>query len=55
LLGVLKMALPAVAGWSEGKEMVFGAGIVVVIAASFLLALWLTRGGVRPAVHLAEG
>jgi high-affinity nickel-transport protein len=39
--GVMKLALPVVDAWSEGKELVFGAGVVVVIAGSFLLAVRL--------------
>jgi len=39
--GAMKLALPVVDAWSEGKELVFGAGVVVVIAGSFLLAVRL--------------
>lgn len=39
--GVMKLALPVVDAWSEGKELVFGAGVVVVIAGSFVLAVRL--------------
>ena len=39
--GVMKLALPAVDAWSEGRELVFGAGVVVVIAGSFVLAVRL--------------
>lgn len=39
--GVMKLALPAVGAWSEGRELVFGAGVVVVIAGSFVLAVRL--------------
>jgi high-affinity nickel-transport protein len=41
--GVMKMLLPPVDAWSEGKELYFSAGVVAVIACSFLLAIWLTR------------
>lgn len=41
--GVVKLSLPSIAAWSEGKEIFFGAGVVAVIAASFLIAVWLTR------------
>ncbi len=41
--GIAKQAWPAVDSWSEGKELLFGSGVVLVIAGSFLLALWLTR------------
>lgn len=39
--GVMKLALPAVDAWSEGRELVFGAGVVAVIAGSFILAVRL--------------
>jgi high-affinity nickel-transport protein len=41
--GVVKLALPSIAAWSEGKEMFFGGGVVALVAGSFLLAVWLTR------------
>ncbi|BCB26083.1 nickel/cobalt efflux system [Sulfurimicrobium lacus] len=41
--GVVKLALPSIAAWSEGKEMFFGGAVVALVAGSFLLALWLTR------------
>ncbi len=47
--GVMKLALPGVDAWSEGKELVFGAGVVVVIAGSFVLAVRL----VAPAMATA--
>jgi high-affinity nickel-transport protein len=36
--GVARMALPALAAWSEGRELVFGAIVTAVLAASYLLA-----------------
>lgn len=42
-LGVGKLASPWIDHWSEGKELMFGAVVVLVIAASYLLALWLAR------------
>jgi len=39
--GVMKLALPVVDAWSEGRELVFGVGVVVVIAGSFFLAVRL--------------
>ena len=42
--GVMKMSLPAVDAWSEGKELFFGSGVVGVVAGSFVLSVWLTRG-----------
>jgi high-affinity nickel-transport protein len=41
--GVVRLTLPSIAAWSEGKEMFFGGAVVAVIAGSFLLAVWLTR------------
>jgi len=41
--GVVKLSVPSISAWSEGKEMFFGGGVVAVIAVSFLLAVWLTR------------
>ena len=41
--GVAKMALPAVDAWSEGKELMFGFALMVIIAASYFLAVRLTR------------
>ena len=46
--GVMKLALPAVDAWSEGRELVFGAGVVVVIAASFVPAVGWQRHPWRP-------
>ena len=41
--GLMKLTVPAIDAWSEGKELYFGAAVVMVVAASFLMALWLTR------------
>lgn len=41
--GAAKLLLPAVDGWSDGKEMFFGAGVVAVIALSFVVATLLSR------------
>jgi nickel/cobalt transporter (NiCoT) family protein len=38
-----KVALPAVDAWSEGKELLFGAALVAIIAFSFLAAVRLAR------------
>ncbi len=43
IFGVMKLSMPGVDAWSEGKELFLGGGVVVVIAASFLLALRLSR------------
>jgi nickel/cobalt transporter (NiCoT) family protein len=42
-LGAAKMTSPLVDGWSDGKELVFGAVVVVVIGGSYLLARGLAR------------
>ncbi len=41
--GAMKISLPAVDAWSEGKELLFGSAIVGVIAASYAGAVWLTQ------------
>ncbi len=41
--GLIKLTMPAVDAWSEGKELYFGAAVVMVVAGSFLAAVWLTR------------
>jgi len=41
--GLMKLTVPAVEAWSVGKELFFGAGVVIVVAGSFLMAVWLTR------------
>lgn len=45
--GAAKLLVPAVDAWSEGKEMVFGAALIVIIALSFVGATRLVR---RPAM-----
>lgn len=42
-LGVAKLSLPDIDAWSEGKEPLFGAAVVTVVAVSYLLALRLSR------------
>ncbi len=49
--GVMKLALPVVDAWSEGKELVFGAGVVVVIAGSFVLAVRLAAPAMATATE----
>ncbi|HON30732.1 MAG TPA: hypothetical protein PLN11_06770 [Ottowia sp.] len=41
--GLAKLALPGVDAWSEGKELGFGFALVLIVAASYGLALRLTR------------
>ena len=45
--GAAKLLSPAVDAWSEGKELIFGGVLVLIIALSFLVAVRLTQ---RPAV-----
>jgi nickel/cobalt transporter (NiCoT) family protein len=42
-LGIGKMASPWIDSWSEGKELAFGAVVVVVLAVSYLVASALAR------------
>lgn len=51
--GTMKLAVPTVYAWSEGKELLFGAAVVLVIAGSFLIALWLTRAAASLAGNAA--
>jgi high-affinity nickel-transport protein len=44
--GLAKMLSPAIDAWSEGKELAFGFVLVGVIAASYLVAVRLTRRSV---------
>lgn len=41
--GIGKLISPSVEGWSEGKELVFGAFVVLIVALSYLAAQWLAR------------
>ena len=43
VFGVMKLSMPGIDAWSEGKELLLGGSVVAVIAASFLLALRLSR------------
>ena len=45
--GVAKFLSPGVDAWSDGKELVFGALLVTIIASSYLFAVRLAR---RPAL-----
>jgi nickel/cobalt transporter (NiCoT) family protein len=38
-----RMAVPTLDAWSSGKELLFGLAVVGIVAASFVLARWLTR------------
>ncbi len=50
LFGALKLAVPAAAVWSEGKELIFAGGVLTIIAASSYTARHLSR---RPATTVA--
>ncbi|MDQ5878091.1 MAG: nickel/cobalt transporter (NiCoT) family protein, partial [Pseudomonadota bacterium] len=41
--GAAKFFSPTVDAWSDGKELVFGALLVAIIAGSYLFAVRLTR------------
>ena len=41
--GAAKMLSPAVDAWSEGKELIFGFSLILIIGLSFVAALRLTR------------
>ncbi|UCV03487.1 nickel transporter [Dechloromonas denitrificans] len=45
--GAAKLLSPGINAWSDGKELIFGFALVAIIAASFVVAVRLTR---RPAV-----
>lgn len=47
--GLAKLLSPILDAWSDGKELLFGAALVAVIAASFLASLHLARRSVAPA------
>jgi high-affinity nickel-transport protein len=42
--GLARWLNGAVAQWYEGKELLVGAGVVVLLAASFAIGAWLARG-----------
>jgi high-affinity nickel-transport protein len=46
LLGAGQLAAPAFAAWSEGRELTFGGGVLLIVTASFLLGRALARRGV---------
>jgi high-affinity nickel-transport protein len=46
-LAIARLGAPVLAHWSEGKELVFGASVVLLIAASFMLAMRLARPAAR--------
>ena len=46
-LAALRLALPSMESWSAGREWIFGAAVVGIIALSFLAALQLTGGALK--------
>lgn len=44
--GAAKLLSPGIDAWSEGKELVFGLALVLLIGGSFLMAVRLTRRAV---------
>ena len=36
--GAAKLAMPAIGAWSEGKELIFGATVILLIGASFMMS-----------------
>lgn len=48
-LGAAKLVFPSIDQWSDGKELVFGAIVVAVIATSFAAAVTVARRRLRPA------
>lgn len=47
LFGALKLAMPGVAAWGEGKELALGLGVVAAIAIGFALAMGMSRAPAR--------
>lgn len=41
--GAAKLFSPSLDQWSEGKELIFGFALVIVIASSFMMSMYLTR------------
>ncbi|MBS1158415.1 MAG: High-affinity nickel-transporter [Proteobacteria bacterium] len=41
--GAAKLLSPSINAWSEGKEMIFGFSLVLIVAGSYLLAVRMTR------------
>ena len=41
--GTMKLAVPAVDAWSQGKELFFGVAVAAVVAGSFVMAVRLAR------------
>jgi high-affinity nickel-transport protein len=52
--GVARLVLPTIDAWSEGKELLFGATVIGVVAASFVVAIRLTRRPAAVRVSMSE-
>jgi high-affinity nickel-transport protein len=50
---VVKVLVPAVDAWTEGREIVFGATVVVAVVAAFVLGMRAARA--RPVVAQGAG
>lgn len=48
LLACARLLSPAISAWSDGKELAFGAAVLAVVLASFLLGRRLARAGTAP-------
>lgn len=46
--GAARLALPGLEAWGEGKELLFGALVMGVVFASFLVGLYLAHRGNLP-------
>jgi high-affinity nickel-transport protein len=42
-LAVARSVVPSFASWSEGRDLSFGVGLVLVVCASFIVGRWLAR------------
>jgi len=47
VFGVLRLYSPEVSLWSDGRELLVAAAVVVTLLASFVFSLWLTRDARR--------
>lgn len=48
-LGVATQTVPNIDAWADDKALWFGAAIVIVTGASYLIGQWLARSEARPA------
>ncbi|MHB8846940.1 MAG: HoxN/HupN/NixA family nickel/cobalt transporter [Burkholderiales bacterium] len=45
--GVMRIALPAIAAWSDGKDVLFGLAVVAIVLGSFGSAIWLVCAPIK--------